>query len=377
MKTIIQKYLGSSFIIPFVVSSIFFVSFLLTFQLFRITKLIVNKGVPLGAIFELLGHISISFLPLAIPLSVLFAAIFTLNKISGDSEFIVMRSFGLSKGKILFPFIILSIMIGLITLSLNQSIIPHSKKEFKKAIILLTSKGFLADIKAGRFFTSIPNVTLFAERVEDKGKTLFDVFIHNSAKNKGQENTIYAKKGTLVKTNVNKWGHSSLRLVLQDGNIIKSTKNKKQIEKILFTTYDFPISDGDIGAGLVTKNSMRTSGELYKLITLSDIDKQARQITKKEAIKTKLEFWTRINTPVLCVVFVLLGFVLGIKNTRGRSMNSGLLCMMILVIYYTLYFIGISIARNGVLPAEIAVFLPTLIGFGIGIYLFKKLEWVD
>lgn len=377
MKTILQRYLGASFIMPFMVSTIFFVSFLLTFQLFKITRLVVNKGVPLGAVVELLTHISVSFLPMAIPLSALFAGIYTLNKISGDSEFLVMRSFGLSRFKIFLPFLIIGMMIGAITYSLNQSIIPHSTREFKKALILLTSKGFLADIKAGSFFTSIPNVTLFAERVENKGKNIFDVFIQSKNVQNKDENVIYAKSGELVKTNVNKWGHSTLRLRLHDGNIVKTTKDGVRMEKIIFSVYDFPISDGAINAGLVTKDSMRNSSDLFDLIKLSPAERKKLKITEKDNIKTRIEFWSRINTPLLCVVFVLLGFALGVKNTRGRTTNSGVICIMILVIYYTLFFTGISIAQNNpIIAPEIAVFLPTLIGLISGIYLYRKLEWV-
>ena len=92
MLKVYQRYLAASFIPPFLISLVFFVSFLLTFQLFRITKILINKAVEVQAVFELVGHIALSFLPLAIPISAYFATIFTLNRLSEDSEVIALRS---------------------------------------------------------------------------------------------------------------------------------------------------------------------------------------------------------------------------------------------------------------------------------------------
>lgn len=381
MRKILQRYLGANFILPFMVSLLFFVMFLLTFQLFRITGLVINKGVPLVMIAELLAHISISFLPMAIPLAVLFAMIYVMNKMSGDSEIMVMRSFGFSKYKLFIPFILIGILIGTTTFALNHSIIPYSKREFKRALILLTSRGFLADIKPGQFFTAIPGITLFAGEVHEKGNLLHDVFI-NVDKGRGADvHTIKAGKGRLVKVNPNKWGHSSLRLKLFDGNILKQSNKDDSAEKILFQEYDFPISDGSIRAGMVTKRSMRTSSELYEMMERDKKkiptikDPVELKDWKESAVDTEIEFWSRINTPLACLVYILLGFVLGIQRTRGDSKNTTVLTMIVLVLYYSLFFGGLNLARKFVIPAEVAVFIPTFLGLAIGLWFFRKMEW--
>ena len=374
MRRIISRYIGANFVLPFMVSVLFFVSFLLTFQLLRITKLVINKGVPLVTIFELVGHMALSFLPMAIPLSVLFATLYSLSRMSADSEYIAMRSFGFSRFKILSPFLMIALLISLGSFAMNQSIIPMSKKEFKRAIIILTSKGFLADIQPGKFFTSIPGITLFSKGVSDKGTSLRQVFIHSAKHGSEDESVIFARSGKIIKKNPNKWGHSALHLKLWDGNILK--QKGKEEEKILFKSYDFPISDGNISAILVTKDNMRTSRELFTLMNLSDEDKKKRNISNKANMKTKIEFYSRINTPILALIFTFLGFVLGVQRTRGRSMNSGLLCMVILVIYYTLYFGGISVARDGTIPPFVAVFLPSILSVFVAFLLYRKMEYL-
>ncbi|MFG1515931.1 LptF/LptG family permease, partial [Halobacteriovorax sp. ZH3_bin.1] len=66
---IFQRYLASNFIVPFAMSLTFFVAFLLTTQLFKFMRLVTKKGVGILQFLEILGHISISFIPMATPLS--------------------------------------------------------------------------------------------------------------------------------------------------------------------------------------------------------------------------------------------------------------------------------------------------------------------
>ncbi|MCF6321032.1 MAG: winged helix-turn-helix transcriptional regulator [Rhizobiaceae bacterium] len=52
MITIKQRYLAFNFIPPFAMSAFFFVAFLLTFQLFRLTRIITQKGVDIAIIAD-------------------------------------------------------------------------------------------------------------------------------------------------------------------------------------------------------------------------------------------------------------------------------------------------------------------------------------
>ena len=127
MLRTIQRYLASNFIPPFVLSASFFVAFLLTFQLFRIIRIVTNKGVEFMVVLELVGHIAVSFLPMAIPLSALFATIYTMNKLSEDSEIVAMRSFGLKKTTLFLPLLFCGIFIAISIFVLNRNLISLFK----------------------------------------------------------------------------------------------------------------------------------------------------------------------------------------------------------------------------------------------------------
>ncbi len=386
-----QRYLAYNFIPPFFLSAFFFVAFLLTFQLFRLTRIITKKGVDLAQVLELVGHISISFLPMAIPLSAFFATIYTLNKLSEDSEIVAMRSFGTTKWSLLKPFLMVASVIAVTLFSMNINLIPHSKTLFKNTVIKLTSKGFLTDIKSEKFFTDIPGVTLFAEEVSEDSVILKNVFISTSNVKKGIDRVIFAKKGVLIKQVISGTSMPTLRFNLTDGNILKTEKSNGDVEKILFQEYDFPILTGGYTPGFVTKDAMRTNKELSSIIDESK--KTLESLTKKESLtneenielnhikarlpKTELEYWTRFNAPAQIFLFIFLGFSLGIKKGRGRTKSSGTVGLLFLIGYYALFFIGVSLSRKGIMPPVLTVFMPTIFTGLVGSLYYRKLDWMS
>ncbi|WP_127716559.1 LptF/LptG family permease [Halobacteriovorax sp. HLS] len=382
MFKLIQRYLTANFIAPFVLSTFFFVAFLLTFQLFRIIKIVISKGVEWTVVMELVGHIAISFIPMAVPLSCLFATIYTLNKLSDDSEIVAMRSFGVTKFKLFLPFLISGLFIGACIFSLNNKVIPASKTQFKNTIIRLTSTGVLTDIKSGQFFTEVPGVTLFADEVEEKGKMMKHVFIQKSKKGNLAEQVVHAKEGSLIKILDEKWGVPSVRLHLKDGVIIKRFEGQDgEIEKILFKDYDFPLTSGGAITEFVTKDGMKTNSELKNSIRDSATKSKELKLTKRQTMqasaKTQLEYWSRINTPIQCVLFIFLGFVFGIKHGRGKTKNTSGRALSFLLSYYAVFFFGVSLSRKGILDPMITTFSPTVVSIGLGIYLYRKLDWAS
>jgi lipopolysaccharide export system permease protein len=376
------RYLLYNFIPPFMLSCVFFVSFLLVFQLFRITRIVIQKGLPFIDLIELVSHIAVTFLPLAIPISCFFAALYTMNRMSEDSEIVAFRSFGLRKSNLLRPFLIAGVFIALGIFSLNQNLIPASKTIFKNTIIKLTSKGVLSDVQPGNFYTELPGIILFANEVSEDKKKLSGVFI-NVAKN-GLTQSIYAKEGVLVKRKDNAFQMPSLRFFLTDGNIVKFNTNSNKTEKILFKDYDFPILDGNYTPGFVTKDSMRSNRVLLQAMEKKkkEIDKWEKKKdmnrakgARKSLAKSEIEFFSRINTPFQCLLFIFLGFIFGIKKSRGKGKSMGSRALTVLILYYAVFFTGISMAKKGVMPTYLVIFIPTILATMLGMRQYQRLDW--
>ncbi len=374
MLYVSQRYLAAKFIPPFVISAMFFIMFLLTFELFKIIHIIISRGVAFTLILELTFHIAISFVPIAIPLSTLFATIYSINQLSSDSEVVAMRSFGISKYKLFLPFLILSILIAAMTYHLGQNVIPLSKKLFKNKIISISSKGMLSNLKSGEFFIDIPGITLFTEEVSDGGKELKNIFL-NIDKANSEEKIISAKTGRIIP---NSGTDGATRLHLSNGNILTIFNDRtEKVEKIDFKEHNFPIITDAAGNSTINKESMWTGDELTSGI--SEVAKKSQdRSTIEQIIKLKLELYSRYNTPLSILAFILLGFALGIKpSTRSKNHNAGPVALIIVVIFFAITFFGIAMAKKGLLPPSIAIFTPTLITTILGMTLFKKIDWIS
>lgn len=358
--------------------------------MFRIISLIVTKGIEVGIVLEMVSNLSVSFFPLAAPLSVFFATIYTLNKLSDDSEIIAMRSFGVTKFKIYLPFFVVSFLIAATIFSLNSVYIPKANANFKNTILKLTSTGMLTSIKAGQFFTDIPDATLFAEDVSDDGGSFDEVFLHVKDKSSVEQRIIFAKKGSLIKLFADDFHPPSLRLHLSDGNIVKINSDGQQVEKILFQEYDFPVFSAEFASTMLDKDSMKTNDELSNLIETrqkdyiynertppkNDEEKNSRAEARKSIAKSQIEYFSRFITVPQIMLFVLLGFGLGIKKGRGATSSNSIKAIVILLGYYGMYFFLMSLAQKGTIGAALASFAPSVLLFFISIYYFKKLDWV-
>jgi lipopolysaccharide export system permease protein len=359
---------------PVFLSTFFFISFLLTLELFKITELLATRDISVLFVLGLLGDMALSFVPLTMPIAVFFSTIFCLNRISNDSEFIAMRAAGLTKSRIFIPFFIIATILSFSVYQLNQTIIPRSNFEFRKKIIYLTSSGVLAGVKGGQFFTMVPTVTLFADKSTRFGRKLEGVFLHLKEK-PDQEKVIFAERGELTLKRDSESMIENLTLTLYDGNIIGQAKGV-ELEKILFNKYIFPFSQNQFDDTVKIKETMMSSKELLKVMKMVPAEAEKKfSFTKKDLFNIRYEYWNRINGAVICLIFCFLGYGLGVTGNRGKSKNSGALGLVALLIYYGLYFSLVSVTKRGVIPVPVGVFFPITFIMGISIYYYRKLDW--
>lgn len=375
MRLLLQRYLAAQFIMPLVVSTVFFICFLLTFELFRLTELLVTRDISIWFTAGLIGNIALTFIPLSLPIAVFFSTIYCLNRLSADSEYIAMRAGGMTKERILIPFLLVASLLTVSVYHLNQNLIPQSNKEFKRKVNYLTSSGLLAGIKAGQFFTLIPGLTLFATRSTKYGRNLEEVFLQLKDEKAKDDRVIFAKRGELLFERDPSSLTEKLTLTLFDGNII-GQNDKNEIEKILFGKYIFPVSQSQFKDRFSVKETMLSSKELEGVLKMTfEQAEKVYKFNKKEFFNAKYEYWNRKNGALIVFVFCFLGFTLGITGTRGKTKNAGFTGIMCLILYYGIFFSLVSLANKGKIPVQLAVFLPASVMLFLGGFFYSKLDW--
>ncbi|MBG07547.1 MAG: hypothetical protein CME68_02220, partial [Halobacteriovoraceae bacterium] len=304
-----------------------------------------------------------------------------------DSEIVAMRAFGFSKNKIFLPFLIVGVLIGLALYSVNLKIIPNSKTQFKNTVIKLTSKAILRNVKSEQFYAEIPKATIYADKVSKRGTLLENVFIHIRNEEGFDERSILAKKGVLIKTREGLERSPKIRLLLYDGNIAKINRSNKNVAKILFKEYEFPIMSGDIKIGFVTRDGMRSTSEIIGLTKniKNEIDKlkvgekrgPGLKKLRRRLLNLEIEYWQRINNSIQCVVFVILGFCLSFGHNRFKKKGFSGPLFLSIIGYYGVFFFLLSIVKKGGIPPSVAILTPSGLALVLCFFLMRRLNWVS
>jgi lipopolysaccharide export system permease protein len=229
----------------------------------------------------------------------------------------------------------------------------------------------LAQIRPEEFFSDIPGITLFAEKVEDGGSKLKNLFIF--VENKREEKMVFAKEGNLRNTD----DLINFEIELIDGNILRiNPADKTSIEKILFKKYRFPPFEESPSFSIITRDSMLSNAELRKLIA----EKKSKLKNTEDKIslyRTQLDYYSRFISPLQVILFVLLGFSLGIKGNGRESRSVAAPVILVLVVYISLFFGGISLAKQAILLPVLAIFGPTFLLALACLYFYKRMNWVN
>ena len=87
-------------------------------QSLRLIDLIVNRGLSIEVFLYLAALILPRFLDIVLPIGVFIAVLFTFNRLTGESELVVMRSAGLSHLALAKPVVLLAGIAFLVLMSL-------------------------------------------------------------------------------------------------------------------------------------------------------------------------------------------------------------------------------------------------------------------
>ena len=375
LPKIYHFYLAANFIAPFLVSTTFFVAFLLTFEMFRVMQMLTASDITLWFILKMMGNIAITLIPMAIPLSTYFSAIFAINRMSSDSEYIALRSFGVDKKKLLLPFVLISLVVAVNVFFLNQELIPSAHRKVRLAFKQISSTSLIEGIKSGQFYTAIPNLTLFPSKVDEQTKELEDVFLHVYNQSRESEKVIFANSGQILYTKDEITGIESFKLFLKDGNIFDVDKAGIKSEKILFKEYLLPISEKRFSYHLTTKEVMMNHKELKDFIDAGLDSALKKKYKKKDYFNAQYEYWNRFNIPMLCILLTFVGFGMGVTGNRGRGNNNSGKAILVLMGYYLFFFSMISICREGLIPLPVGLMLPAVSLLGFGVKVYRSLDW--
>lgn len=355
------RYLILEMIPSFVLGVIIFLLILLMFQALRLTEWVLIHGVELSSISEMMFYLSISFLPIIFPMSLLFSILLTYGRLSQDAEITAFKSIGLSMNSLLAPALAFGLAVCLLSAHTSFELAPWGNRQFELLIHKLGSSKASVTINEGKFSEGFFNLVVYANEVDSKQGVLKNVFIYDE-RNENAPVTIIADKGQILQRDTQDAKIASLRLI--DGAIHRTSGERHT--KVEFSVYDI-ILNNPVERSVKEKSIQSlTLDEMRRLVK-----DESTETNKKWQIQT--EFHKRWSLAVGCLLFAGLGVGLGTNtNRRAGTSNGFIMSLGVVVLYWILFAVGDSMNRSRILGAGHAIWIPSLLFLGLAIWSLKR-----
>lgn len=195
---------------------------------------LVGKGLDPFTILELIGFVSVSILPMAMPLSLLLSSIMTFGNLGETFELVALKSAGISLLRFMRPLMIVAVILSIVAFFLSNNFIPvaNLKLDRLKYDIITSKPAF--DIKEGAFYDKIEGFVIRVGKKEADNQTIKDVLIFEK-KYGLQDNLLLAKSGRMSVTKDKRY----LEFVLNNGWRYEETGNTEENDNTQFIRTGF------------------------------------------------------------------------------------------------------------------------------------------
>jgi len=372
---LIDRWLLGQIIPPMIFAiSAFTVISLSVGVMFDLIRKIVEYGLPVLKALQALIFSLPSFLVLSFPMAVLLSTLLSYGKLSANSELLALRSLGITITRIIAPAIAISIFMTGLTFYFNDNLVPNSNKLAESTLrsgigssfnqgksknnIIFTRKGSRIDsankqTKINTFLTHIFYASQFENNIM-REVTVLDFSRENIKQ-------ILTASSAIFDKNNSSW-------IFTDGGII-STDANGQTTNIKFKQYIYPFVEGPLDLAKVPKDASDMS--LKEALEAERIYKKIGDIKQIRKIQVRIQ--EKFTLPCACLVFGLIGSILGCKSNLRSSKSQGFgLSVLLILIYYVMSFISSSFGVKGLLPPIIAAWFPVILSLSGGFYFLRR-----
>ncbi len=206
-------------------------------QSLRLIDLIVNRGLPFSMFLYMSMLMLPTFLALILPVSLFTAVLFAYNRLTMDSELLVMRAAGISQTGLSKSAFLLAGIVTVIIYSLTLYLLPLSFREFKDRQVTIRNDFSTVLLQEGVFTELATGITVFI-RERGAGGELLGVLVHDG-RNPEKPVTMMAENGALVRTD------EGPQVIMVNGNRQEVSKDSGALSLLYFDRYVLDVHSVD------------------------------------------------------------------------------------------------------------------------------------
>ncbi len=333
-------------------------------------EFLVRNTVPARTVGYLCLLVLPQALPYAIPLGVLVGTLLALSRMSADGEITAMRAAGVPGRRVAPAVLGFGLFATCLAGASSLYLTPWAIEQRYQLQNELLASGITAEIQPRVFEERFPNTVLYAREVQQGPVSEWQrVFMADLQPGPDAAATPRVTLATTAIA-VPDLDQSRIQLRLENSSTYEAGANPS----------DYNISSspgGDQALQAEPPKDTRASRPTMDMDTPA-LYRAAYGASPSQdpgkRLEAQIELNQRLALPFACLVLALVGIPLGVSPRRTGKSPAVVLTVAMAFLYFMSLISAVSMARQGTLPAWIAIWLPNLGFLLFGVLLLSRME---
>ena len=357
---LLQRRLFAEHMKTFVLSASVLLLFILLGRALQLRDMLMGLELSVFDTLKLFGYLSPFFLLIICPIACMLAVFLTFLRMSTDRELVALKAGGVSLYQMLPAPLIFSVLCSGLGFLISVHLQAWGMSSFRAEVLSIASSSARIVVQPGVFNKDIPNMVMFARKVDPLSGTMADVMVEDRRAQKNRM-TMLAPEGNLDAD------YESGEIVFLMKNGRSYTEKDEAMTVMGFKEYAVRLSIDSLFKGV---DLGKVKPKEYSWERLYDYENQ-KKLSKTDprmARKIEVERHKRFVFPLACIVLCV--FVIPIATSfQGLKQQTGVLMALLLFLtYYSFLMLGISLGESGDLVPTVGLWVPNALFLGLGLY---------
>ncbi len=243
----------------------------------------VGKGLEFSVIMELLLYASATFVPMALPIAVLFASIMTMGNFGERYELVAMKAGGISVRRVMMPMALVALLLTGVAFYFANNIMPQAMLHYRMTLYDITRKKPAVNIRPGEYYKEIEGYVIRVGSKAPDGYTLQDVIIYDHTRGVAETNVIVARSGVMHTTLDNR----CLLFELTDGyTYLESTTGpNRETRPFTAVSFDQQTIAFDISSFAFNRSAEDIFRGGYQMMNIAQIDSAVHKLDSSSNVR--------------------------------------------------------------------------------------------
>jgi lipopolysaccharide export system permease protein len=352
LSMVFDRYLMKNLLWATLFTALSLAAVIMLTQSLRFLELIINSGASSFSFFVLTFLAMPRFLEVILPIALMIGVVFIYNRMSTDSEIVVMRASGFSPMRLAQPAIALAICITAVVFLITSWLAPVALSNMQMMRVTIKAQYSSLLLRDGIFNQVGNDLTVYIHNRNNNGE-MEGLLIHDTRGDIAMPVTIIAKRGVIVSDDTGQ------QVVVYEGSRQEYDPENGALTRLDFERYSLDLPE----AGPVRQRWREPDERTLVELMNPGPDVQGNEKRSREFL---VEAHRRVVSPFLTISFTMVALcclLLGATNRRGMTWRivaaSG--CV---ILVQGLYLVSYNLSKEGNLGLVlmyILVFVPLLV----------------